>query len=399
MKELSDRIRSLGTENAFVVLKEVNELKAQGKDIKNFCIGQPDFPTPKNICEAAKDAIDKGFHGYTPSPGIPELRKAAARFFSETRGVAIEPDWVVVGCGGKPFISHSIFCTTEYGKGHEVIFPNPGFPIYESMIRGNGAVPVPLYLRESKGFNFDIAELASKITDRTRLLILNSPHNPTGGVLSRAELAEIAKLCVKHDIWVYADEVYSQMVYDGRFESIVTEPGMQDRTILVDCASKTFAMTGWRIGYMANRLLAGHVSTLITNSDSCAPHMNQKAVAAGIEGPQDDVQNMVRTFKERREVIVDGLNTLPGFKCLKPGGAFYVWPNVTEACKLAGVKDSEEFRKLLLHEAGVACLADIHFGPRVPDEGQHIRFSYASSTEDIKEGIDRIRKLMGGRRG
>jgi aspartate aminotransferase len=397
MKELSDRIRNLGTENAFVVLKEVNELKAKEKDIKNFCIGQPDFPTPRNICDAAKDAIDKGFHGYTPSPGIPELRTAAAKFFSETRGIKVEPDWVVVGCGGKPFISHAIFCTTEYGKGHEVIFPNPGFPIYESMIRANGAVPVPLYLRESKGFNFDIADLRAKVNDRTRLLILNSPQNPTGGLLSRAELAEIAQICQKNDIWVYADEVYSQMIYEGAFESISNHPGMQDRTILVDCASKTFAMTGWRIGYMANRLLAGYFSTLITNTDSCAPHPCQKAVAAGLSGPQDEVQRMVRTFKERRDVIVNGLNSLPGFTCLKPGGAFYVWPNVTEACALSGVKDSEEFRKLLLHEAGVAVLADIHFGPRVPDEGQHIRFSYASSTDDIKEGIERVRRLMGSR--
>ncbi len=398
MKDLSNRILELGTENAFVVLKEVNQLKATGKDIKNFCIGQPDFATPRNICEAAKDAIDKGFHGYTPSPGIPELRKAVAESFSRSRGITVEPDWVVIGCGGKPFIAHAIFCTTEYGKGHEVIFPNPGFPIYESMIRAQGAVPVPLYLRESKGFNFSIDELKAKITDRTRLLILNSPQNPTGGLLSKGELAEIAALCQKHDIWVYADEVYSQMVYDGRFESIASVPGMQDRTIIVDCASKTFAMTGWRIGYMANRLLAPHMGTLITNTDSCAPHVCQKAVVEGLTGPQDDIQKMVKTFKERRDVIVDGLNSLPGFTCLKPGGAFYVWPNVTEACKVLGAKDSEELRKLLLYEAGVACLADIHFGPRVPDEGQHIRFSYASSTEDIQEGISRIRKLLGAKK-
>jgi aspartate aminotransferase len=398
MKELSDRIRNLGTENAFVVLKEVNELKAQGKDIKNFCIGQPDFSTPKNVCDAAKQAIDQGHHGYTPSPGIPELRQAVAKFFTETRHVPVDPDSVVVGCGGKPFISHAIFCTTEYGKGHEVIFPNPGFPIYESMIRGNGAVPVPLYLKESKGFNFDINDLRSKVTDKTRLLILNSPQNPTGGVLSRAELAEIAEICVKHDIWVYADEVYSQMIYDGSFESIANEPGMQDRTIMVDCASKTYAMTGWRIGYMANRFLSKYISTLVTNTDSCAPNLCQRAVAAALQGPQDEVKKMVQTFKERREVIVNGLNTLPGFTCLRPGGAFYVWPNVTEACQMTGMKDSEEFRKLLLHEAGVATLADIHFGPRVPNEGQHIRFSYASSTEDIKDAIERVRKLMNAKK-
>lgn len=389
MKSLSDRINGLGTENAFVVLKEVNELIAQGKKIYNFCIGQPDFKTPGHICEAAKKAIDEGKHGYTPSSGVLEIRSSVARFFNESRGLDFTPDDIVVACGGKPFIWYSIFVTTDYGKGDEVIFPNPGFPIYESMIRGQGAVPVPLYLRESKNFNFDINELRKKITPRTKLLILNSPHNPTGGVLSKAELEEIAGICTEHDIWVYADEVYSKLVYDAPFASIASIPGMRDRTIVVDCASKTYAMTGWRIGYMANRVLAPHVTRLVTNSDSCAPFANQLAVAAALDGPQNEADHMLSVFHERRDFIVPGLNKIKGITCKTPGGAFYVWPNVTEACKMTGCKDSEEFRKRLLHEAGVACLADIHFGPRVPDEGQHIRFSYASSLPDIQEGLNR----------
>jgi aspartate aminotransferase len=390
MKALSERISGLGTENAFVVLKEVNELIAQGRKILNFCIGQPDFKTPKHICDAAKYAIDTGLHGYTASAGIPELRKAAAKFFTHTRDIPYAPDDIVIGCGGKPFIWYTIFATTDYGKGDEVIFPNPGFPIYESMIKGQGAVPVPLYLRESKNFNFDIDELRQKISPRTRLLILNSPHNPTGGVLSREELAEIADICIKNDIWVYADEVYSQLVYDAPFASIASIPGMKDRTIVVDCASKTYAMTGWRIGYMANAKLAAHITRLVTNSDSCAPHANQWAVADALNGSQAEAIEMVRVFKERRGVIVPGLNKISGINCLNPGGAFYVWPNVTKACEMLGCKDSEEFRKLLLHEVGVAVLADIHFGPRVPGEGQHIRFSYASSSDDIREALARI---------
>ncbi|MBN1356577.1 pyridoxal phosphate-dependent aminotransferase [bacterium] len=391
---VSERMGGLGTENAFVVLKEVNDLIAQGKKIMNFCIGQPDFKTPKHICDAAKEAIDNGLHGYTPSSGIPALRKAAAQYFTSTRGLDYTADDIVIACGGKPFIWYTIFAVTDPGKGHEVIFPNPGFPIYESMIKGMGAVPVPLYLREDKNFNFNIGELREKITPRTKLLILNSPHNPTGGVLSKAELEEIADICIKNDIWVYADEVYSNLVFDAPFASIASVPGMKDRTVVVDCASKTYAMTGWRIGYMANTVLAPHITRLVTNSDSCAPHPNQVAVAAALTGPQAEVQEMARIFRERRDIIVPGLNAIPGISCRKPGGAFYVWPNVTDACRLTGCKDSEAFRIRLLYEAGVACLADIHFGPRVPDEGQHIRFSYASSADDIREGLSRIVQFM-----
>lgn len=394
MSGLSDRITSLGTENAFVVLKEVNELLSQGKKIKNFCIGQPDFKTPKHICDAAKDAIDAGKHGYTASNGIPELRESVATFFTESRQVPYSPEEIVIACGGKPFIWYSIFATTDPGQGDEVIFPMPGFPIYESMIKALQAVPVPIHLRESKNFNFDINELKEKITPKTKLLILNSPHNPTGGVLSRQELTEIAALCKKHDIWVYSDEIYSKLVFDKPFASIATVPGMKNRTIVVDCASKTYAMTGWRIGYMGNPVLAEYIGRLVTNTDSCAPYPNQLAVVAALTGPQAEIQEMVHIFKERREVIVAGLNKIPGITCKTPGGAFYVWPNVTEACKITGCDDAEVFRKRVLHEAGVACLADIHFGSRVPGDGQHIRFSYASSAEDIRDGLNRISEFM-----
>ncbi len=398
MKPLSNRILGLGTENAFVVLKEVNELIAKGRSIKNFCIGQPDFDTPKHIRFAGMKAISDGKTGYTPSQGIPPLREAAAAMFRRTRNIDVSADDVVIAVGGKPFIGYSIFITTEYGKGHEVIFPNPGFPIYESQIKANGAVPVPLYLKESSSFAFDIDDLRARITDKTRLLILNSPQNPTGGILTRAQLEQIAQLCIEHDLWVYSDEVYSELVYDGEFQSIASIPGMKERTIIVDCASKTYAMTGWRIGYMANRTLAPHIGTLVTNTDSCAPHMNQLAVVEALNGPQTEVADMRRIFKERRDVIVQGLNQLEGFRCLNPGGAFYVWPNVTEACKIVGAANSEAFRKRLLHEAGVAVLADIHFGPQVPNDGEHIRFSYASSTADILEGIERIKDWMANSR-
>lgn len=394
MKARSKRMSSLGTENAFVVLKEVNELKAKGKDIVSFCIGQPDFPTPEHICTAAKQAIDANKHGYTPSPGIPELRAAIAADLSQSRGIKIDPEWVVVAAGAKPFIGYSIFATTDYGSGDEVLYPNPGFPIYESQIIANGAVPVALPLLESKGYNFDIETLRAKVSSKSKLLILNSPQNPTGGVLSRKELEAIAEICIEHDLWVFSDEVYSRLVYDGEFQSIASIPGMQDRTIIVDGASKTYAMTGWRIGYAASSQLAGNFSTLVTNTESCAGHINQFAALAAITGPQTPSETMAKTFLERRDVIVEGLNQIKGFRCLNPGGAFYVWPNVTEACQIVGAASSEEFRKKLLHEAGVAVLADIHFGHQVKGEGQHVRFSYASSKEDILKGLDLIKKFM-----
>ena len=391
MPSLSRRADSLGTENAFVVLAEVNALARAGRDIVSFCIGQPDFPTPLHIQDAAVAAIRAGRHGYTPSAGIDELRAAAARSMSQLRGFEIKPEEVVVGAGAKPFIAYAIASVTDYGAGDEVIYPVPGFPIYESQIVANGAVPVALPLRESRRFAFDPDELAARITPRTRLLILNSPHNPTGGLLTRADYEAIAAVLARQpQVWVYADEIYSKLVYDGEFVSIASLPGMRERTIISDGASKTYAMTGWRIGFTASAALAPVFTRWITNTESCASQISQWAALAALEGPQDAADAMRNRFRSRRDLIVRLLNQVPGFACASPGGAFYAWPNVTEACALVGAKDSEELRKRLLHEAGVAVLADIHFGPATPGEGQHIRFSYAASEEQIERGVARI---------
>jgi aspartate aminotransferase len=395
MLPISKRSRELGTENAFVVLGEVAKLVASGKDIVSFCIGQPDFPTPDHIRLAGIHAITRGMTGYTPSPGISELREAVARSFTRTRGVTVSPDDVVCGCGGKPFIGYTILSVVDPGEGHEVIYPNPGFPIYEAQIKAHGGVPVPLPLRESRGFNFDVEELKRKINAKTRLLILCSPGNPTGNLLSKGELEEIARLCAPYeDLWIYSDEVYSGLVYDGAFASIAACAGMRDRTIIADSASKTYSMTGWRIGYAANRALAPVFTRWVTNTDSCPPHPNQWAAVEALNASQEPSERMRDVFRERRDRIVAGLNQIPGFTCQTPGGAFYVWPNVTDACQRVGASSSEELRKRLLHDAGVAVLADIHFGTPVPGEGQHIRFSYASSFEAIDAGLDRIRDFM-----
>ena len=391
MPVISRRANELGTENAFVVLAEVSALQRQGKDIISFCIGQPDFPTPKNIREAGIKAINEGKHGYTPSAGILELREAAANFLNRTRHINIHADEVVVGAGAKPFIAYAIVSTTDHGVGDEVIYPVPGFPIYESQIKAMGAVPVPIYLRESRNFSFDPAELEAKITQKTKLLILNSPQNPTGGIILKKDIESIAAILRKHpQVWVFADEIYSQLCYEGEFCSLTQFPGMVERTIICDGASKTWAMTGWRLGFAANKALAPVFTRWVTNTDSCASQITQWAAVEALNGAQDDAKKMRDSFFSRRNLIVGLLNKVPGVVCQNPGGAFYAWPNVTEACKMVGAADSEEFRKRLLNEAGVAVLADIHFGPRVPNEGQHIRFSYAASNEAIEKGVARI---------
>jgi aspartate aminotransferase len=392
MPAISQRASSLGTENAFVVLAEVNALARQGRDIISFCIGQPDFPAPENVQQAAIRAIREGRHGYTPSAGIDELREAAARYMAGMRGgLPIRPEDVVVGAGAKPFIAYAILSTTDHGAGDEVIYPNPGFPIYESQILACGARAVPIHLREARRFSFDPAELERLITPRTRLVILNYPQNPTGGLLSRNELEEVAAVLKKHpQVWVYADEIYSRLAYEGDFFSIAQLPGMYERTIISDGASKTWAMTGWRIGFTANPLLAPVFTRWITNTESCASQISQWAAVEAINGPQEAAAAMRSSFLERRNLIVGLLNEVPGVTCQVPGGAFYVWPNITEACRMIGARDSEEFRKRLLNEAGVALLADIHFGARVPGEGQHVRFSYAASRQAIEAGVARM---------
>ena len=396
MPDISRRAASLGTENAFVVLAEVNALARQGKDIISFCIGQPDFPAPDNVQEAAIRAIKSGKHGYTPSAGIDELREAAAKYLSGMRGgLPIRAQDVVVGAGAKPFIAYAILSSTDYGAGDEVIYPNPGFPIYQSQILANGAKPVPIHLHEDKAFAFNVEDLEKLLNKKTRLLILNYPHNPTGGCLSKKDLIQVAEVLKRHpQVWVYADEIYSRLVFNGEFFSIAQLPGMYERTIISDGASKTWAMTGWRIGFTSNPALAPVFTRWITNTESCASQISQWAALEAITGPQGAAQAMKDSFLERRNLIVRLLNEVPGVKCQLPGGAFYVWPNVSEACRRIGAADSEEFRKRLLNEAGVAVLADIHFGSRVPGEGQHLRFSYAASKQQIEAGVQRMAEFI-----
>jgi aspartate/methionine/tyrosine aminotransferase len=392
MPAISRRASGLGTENAFVVLAEVNALARQGKDIISFCIGQPDFPAPEHVQEAAIRAIKSGKHGYTPSAGIDELREAAAKYMARMRGgLPIRAQDVVVGAGAKPFIAYAILSTTDHGAGDEVIYPNPGFPIYESQILANGARPVPIHLHEDRAFAFNVEDLEKLITKKTRLLILNYPHNPTGGCLQKDDLVKVAKVLERHpQVWVYADEIYSRLVFNGEFFSIAQLPGMYERTIISDGASKTWAMTGWRIGFTSNPALAPVFTRWITNTESCASQISQWAAVEAINGPQQAAEDMKQSFLSRRDLIVKLLNEVPGVKCQVPGGAFYVWPNVSEACRLIGAADSEEFRKRLLNDAGVALLADIHFGSRVPGEGQHVRFSYAASKQQIEAGVQRM---------
>ncbi|MFA5108491.1 MAG: pyridoxal phosphate-dependent aminotransferase [Candidatus Micrarchaeia archaeon] len=392
---VSKRTLGLGTESAFEVLAQVNKMRSEGKDIISFCIGQPDFDTPAHIKKAAISAIDEGKTGYTDSAGALHAREAVARYLSKTRNIDVKPDHVVIANGAKPFIAYAIACTTDPGLGEEVIYPNPGYPIYESQISAQGAVPIPLPLVEKKNFSFEISELESRITKKTKLLILNTPQNPTGGVLSREDLEEIAVLAKKHNFWVYADEVYSQIVYGKKFESIASIDGMYERTLISDGASKAYAMTGWRVGFAANATLAPHISKWITNIEGCANNMTQYALKQALEGPHDETIKMVASFKERRDLVVKLLNEIEGVSCHLPGGAFYAFPNVSAALKNLNLKNSIELQELLMQN-GVAVLADTHFGRHNHgDHDHHIRLSYATSKDNIINGIARMKKVMG----
>jgi len=392
--QIAHRMELLGTETAFEVLAEVNKLKASGKDIISFAIGEPDFDTPSNIIKAGIKALQEGYTHYGPSAGLLPFRESIARYVSRTRGIEVNPEQVVVTPGAKPIIFFSILaCINE---GDEVIYPNPGFPIYESVINFVGARAIPLPLLEEKDFRFDVNMLKKRISERTKMIIINSPQNPTGGILTEEDLQEIADLAIKNNLWVFSDEIYCHMVYDGKFNSIISLPEMKERTILLDGFSKTYAMTGWRLGFgVMNSELATHFTRLETNSVSCTATFTQIAGIEALEGPQEESEKMIKEFQSRRDIIVEALNEIKGITCKKPGGAFYVFPNVTEACRKLKLKDSKEFQRYLLYEAGVAVLARTCFGQKNQEENQeYIRLSYATSRENIREGVRRIKEAV-----
>ncbi len=383
----AQRMSALGTETAFEVLARAEALARQGRDIINLGIGQPDFKTPPHIVEAAVKALNDGHHGYTPAPGIPALREAVAADIHRHRGVEVDADRIVVVPGGKVTMFFAIMMFGE--PGAEILYPNPGFPIYESAIRFSGATPVPVPLLEEKDYSFDASAVLSQITPRTRLLILNSPANPTGGTVPREEFdALVAGLDDYPHVAVMSDEIYSRMTYDGREHvSLLSYPELERRLILLDGWSKTYAMTGWRMGYgvWPESLVEG-ATRMAINCHSCVNASAQYAGIAALEGPQDSVDAMVAAFDERRRVIVEGLNQIPGFSCRNPGGAFYAFPNI----KQTGI-DSGTLQRRILDEAGVATIAGTSFGAF--GEG-YLRFSDANSRENIRKALDRIGELM-----
>lgn len=378
----ADRMNKLGTETAFEVLAKAKALEKQGRDIVHLEIGEPDFDTPNNIKEAAIKAMKSGYTHYVPAAGIPELRQAIAEYLSKSRGIAVDPDEVVVTPGAKPIIFFSILALVE--PGDEVMYPNPGFPIYESMVNFVGAKPVPMPLKEENEFSIDDRDTASRITKKTKLIILNSPENPTGGVFTKANLENIVdRIKNRDDVFVLTDEVYSQIIYEGKHQSIASFPGMKEKTILLDGFSKTYAMTGWRLGYAAMRKdLAQRVTQLMINSNSCTTAFNQMAGVEALRGPQTEPKKMVEEFRKRREVIVSGLNRIKGITCKKPHGAFYVFPNV----KSFGM-ESKKLADLILQDAGVAVLSGTAFGAY--GEG-YLRLSFANSVPNIEKAIKRI---------
>jgi aspartate aminotransferase len=379
--QLARRMSRLGTETAFEVLNKARALERQGKSIIHLEIGEPDFDTPANVIEAAVDALHEGWTHYGPSAGLPELRQAIAGYVSRTRGVKVAPEEVVVVPGGKPIIFFTILALID--ETDEVIYPNPGFPIYESMIHYVGGKAVPIRLPEDHDFSFDVNELAALITDRTKLIILNSPHNPTGGVMQRKDVEQVARVIGDRNILVLSDEIYSRLLFEGEHFSIMSVPGMQERTILLDGFSKTYAMTGWRMGYGVMRAdLAAHITRLATNSTSCTASFTQIAGIEALKGDQSSVDRMCDEFKRRRDVFVAGLNKIKGFSCRMPKGAFYVFPNITKT----GWK-SKPLADALLEQAGVAALSGTAFGEY--GEG-YLRFSVANSLENLQQALERI---------
>jgi aspartate/methionine/tyrosine aminotransferase len=375
----------LGTESAFEVLARAKALERQGKEIVHLEIGEPDFDTPEHIREAAKRALDAGATHYGPSAGLPELRAAIAKHISETRGIAVSPDEVVVTPGAKPIMFFTILALVN--RGDEVVYPNPGFPIYESVINFVGGVPVPIPLLEETGFGFDLDLFERRVSTKTKLIIINSPQNPTGGVLERRDIERIAEIARAFRVPVLSDEIYRQFLYDGEFFSIASLPGMKEHTIILDGFSKSYAMTGWRLGYgVMPAPLAEHLTRLMVNSASCTATFVQLAGIAALEGDQTPVTRMVAEFKRRRDIVVEGLRRLPGVSCRSPRGAFYVFPNVTKLGRKSG-----EVADRLMQEAGVAILPGTAFGEH--GEG-YLRLSYANSEANLRKALDRMAPVL-----
>ncbi|MCH7983815.1 MAG: pyridoxal phosphate-dependent aminotransferase [Chloroflexi bacterium] len=386
MTQLASRQALLGTETAFETLAKAKELERQGKSIIHLEIGEPDFDTPEHIRDAAKQALDDGFTHYGASAGQMELREAIARHQTKRQGYEVSADSVIVTPGGKPVMFFTIMALIE--QGVEAIYPNPGFPIYESMIEYMGGTAVPLQLNEETGYNADIDNLRSLITPRTKLLIVNSPNNPCGSVIPESDLEKIAAMAVENDLIVLSDEIYKDMYYGGQKHVSITKfPGMRERTVILDGFSKSYAMTGWRLGYgVFPDFLVEPITRLMTNSVSCTSVFSQMAAIAALEGPQDSVAAMMEEFTKRRDLVVEGLNSLPGITCLTPRGAFYAFPNI----RGTGMS-SQEFADKALYEAGVALLAGTAFGEF--GDG-YIRISFANSQENLREAIERLRKIL-----
>lgn len=390
MREMdyAERLKRLGSESAFQVFARAKKLEAQGRDIIHFEIGEPDFDTPAHIAKAGKNAIDNGMTHYTAAQGYLPLREAIAQYAGSYKQIATNPDEVVVTPGGKPVMFYTIMALVN--PGDEVIYPSPGFPIYESLIRFSGGVPVPLPLREENDFRVCVKELEALISDRTKLLIINSPANPTGGVLTPADVDAIAAIALRKGIYVLSDEIYDRIIHEGHTKSIASISAMKDRTVVLDGFSKAYAMTGWRLGYgIMNPELAAKVTDLIINTNSCTAHFTQVAGIEALQGPQEAVEEMKAEFSKRRRVIVDGLNQIKGFSCKNAPGAFYAFPNI----RGTGMS-SRELSDYLLEEAGVAVLSGASFGAY--GEG-YLRFSYATSVDRIELALERIHTAMGKR--
>jgi aspartate/methionine/tyrosine aminotransferase len=384
---LAQRMAGIGTETAFEAAARARALEAEGREIIHLEIGEPDFDTPANIVAAAQRALAEGWTHYGPPPGLPALREAIAADARLRKGFDADAANVVVTPGAKPIMFYALLALVD--EGDEVIYPDPGFPIYESMTRYAGGTPVPIPLREENDFRLDVDELRGLVTERTKMIIFNSPHNPTGSLLTAADIEAIADIARERDIIVLADEIYSRIVHDGEFHSIAALPGMPERTIILDGFSKTYAMTGWRLGYaILPPELVTPFSKMIINSVSCTSSFSQVAAVEALTGPQDSVREMVGEFRARRDLIVAGLNDIPGIRCRVPAGAFYVFPNI------AGIGlDGGQFADRMLNEAGVCVLAGTAFGQAA---GDHVRISYANSQENLRRALDRMAELVAG---